>query len=665
MAHNEGTKEGGSSTDTVIAHFSSDDEKPKPIATATSGEYVTAGDSNSSLETLTSSSGVTFFSNINTDDRKKGKFDTFKSSLREGRIFKIKKKPRETDPSCEADTEQDDKTSLKKLEIGDDKEISRQQSQQLKESKPTSVISKKKKKKKSHSLVRKLSFNKFRLSSEQQEARHTPEGGDSSRSQSQSPQESPVHPNESIEKQRQGDENVPEREKTARGELKKPEKLLEKPSKIVTVVQHTPLITKSFVQHDTVQHPQREEQDKVSRSDLQCCSTLPYALSSWPERSETKLAEDAVLRTGKTRAKSDSDSSGLRMTSESSPVEVRRKLSLLEEKRAIFQRRFFDSSKDTKDAVLTVSSLTIDDEPPSTIDNEFFEQQEEERKKRRARQISVKTFDTFSSFETALDEETGLGYLGSIEEDYTESYNSMDDHLSKSHSAMVGAVAGQSSSNNASNLGVDEKREHLYKILVIGELGAGKTSIIKRYVHQFFSQHYRATIGVDFALKVLNWDPHTIIRLQLWDIAGQERFGNMTRVYYKEAVGAFIVFDVTRSATLDAVVKWKQDLDSKVQLPDGSSIPCVLLANKCDQQKEGLVNSPTKMDEYCKEKNFSGWFETSAKENINIEEAARFLVNKILQNDQVMRGNGSQDQTDGERFALSQSPTSSKKSCSC
>ncbi|KAG8321528.1 rab32, member RAS oncoprotein [Homalodisca vitripennis] len=65
-----------------------------------------------------------------------------------------------------------------------------------------------------------------------------------------------------------------------------------------------------------------------------------------------------------------------------------------------------------------------------------------------------------------------------------------------------------------------DKRECLYKILVIGELGTGKTSIIKRYVHQFFSQHYRATIGVDFALKVLNWDPNTIIRLQLWDIAG-------------------------------------------------------------------------------------------------------------------------------------------------
>lgn len=90
----------------------------------------------------------------------------------------------------------------------------------------------------------------------------------------------------------------------------------------------------------------------------------------------------------------------------------------------------------------------------------------------------------------------------------------------------------------------------------------------------------RVQIGVDFALKVIQWSPDTVVRLQLWDIAGQERFGNMTRVYYKEAVGALVVFDVTRISTFDGVSKWKADIDEKVRLPDGSKIPVVLLANK-------------------------------------------------------------------------------------
>ncbi|XP_066471560.1 ras-related protein Rab-32 [Tiliqua scincoides] len=192
-------------------------------------------------------------------------------------------------------------------------------------------------------------------------------------------------------------------------------------------------------------------------------------------------------------------------------------------------------------------------------------------------------------------------------------------------------MAGGERAGAAAASGAPESREHLFKILVIGELGVGKTSIIKRYVHQLFSQHYRATIGVDFALKVLNWDCKTLVRLQLWDIAGQERFGNMTRVYYKEAVGAFVVFDVTRGSTFEAVSKWKHDLDSKVLLPNGSAIPAVLLANKCDQKKDSVQN-PSQMNQFCKDGGFVGWFETSAKDNINIDEAARFLVENILAN---------------------------------
>uniref|UniRef100_A0AAZ3QRM9 Ras-related protein Rab n=1 Tax=Oncorhynchus tshawytscha TaxID=74940 RepID=A0AAZ3QRM9_ONCTS len=152
-------------------------------------------------------------------------------------------------------------------------------------------------------------------------------------------------------------------------------------------------------------------------------------------------------------------------------------------------------------------------------------------------------------------------------------------------------------------------QEHLFKVLVIGDLGVGKTSIIKRYVHQIFSQHYRATIGVDFALKVLHWDSDTVIRLQLWDIAGQERYGNMTRVYYREAVGALVVFDVTRASTFDAVLKWKDDLDSKVTLSHGKPVPAVLLANKSDQ----VCSQQPRLDTFCRENGFVGWFETSAK----------------------------------------------------
>jgi len=178
----------------------------------------------------------------------------------------------------------------------------------------------------------------------------------------------------------------------------------------------------------------------------------------------------------------------------------------------------------------------------------------------------------------------------------------------------------------------DGQVEYLFKVLVVGDIGTGKTSIIKRFVHNIFSMHYKSTIGVDFALKVINWDAKTVVRLQLWDIAGQERFGNMTRVYYKEAVGAFVVFDVTRVNTFEAVAKWKNDIDAKVTLPpDDKPIPVVLLANKCDLNKEGFSRNAAQMDKYCEEHGFAGWEETSAKDNTNIDKAARLLVSKILE----------------------------------
>eukprot|EP00163_Fabomonas_tropica_P019201 TRINITY_DN336_c0_g1_i5.p1 TRINITY_DN336_c0_g1~~TRINITY_DN336_c0_g1_i5.p1 ORF type:complete len:223 (+),score=35.50 TRINITY_DN336_c0_g1_i5:220-888(+) len=175
----------------------------------------------------------------------------------------------------------------------------------------------------------------------------------------------------------------------------------------------------------------------------------------------------------------------------------------------------------------------------------------------------------------------------------------------------------------------DDKNEHLYKILVVGDYAVGKTSLIRRYCHGYFTPNYKLTIGVDFALKVVDWDEDTKINLQLWDIAGHERFGYMTSVYYKYAIAAVIVFDLSRPATFDAVVKWKEDVFSKVTLANGNPIPVILLANKCDIP--GLVIDREKLDRFCDEHGFIGWFETSAQNNTNIDTAMQFLIKNILQ----------------------------------
>jgi len=179
------------------------------------------------------------------------------------------------------------------------------------------------------------------------------------------------------------------------------------------------------------------------------------------------------------------------------------------------------------------------------------------------------------------------------------------------------------------------------KILVIGDVATGKTSVIQRYVYKNFDATHRATIGVDFALKTVRVDEE-VLNVQLWDIAGQERFIGLTSAYYKHAVAAMVVFDITNEKSLLNAVSWKADVDRKVFLPNGESIPVVLFANKWDLLQEGntRVLPDAGLESFCRKHNFIGWFSTSAKTGLNVKRGMNFMISKIVENKREMEKSG-------------------------
>lgn len=193
--------------------------------------------------------------------------------------------------------------------------------------------------------------------------------------------------------------------------------------------------------------------------------------------------------------------------------------------------------------------------------------------------------------------------------------------------------------------------EYLFKVLVVGEVAGGKTSLVRRYVYNNFSENYQTTIGADFALKIIRCEDGNVIRLQLWDIAGQERFGNMTRVYFKGAVGAIVVHDVNKKGPtcFDAPKRWKKELDEHVgaggKPGDGKGVPTVLLANKSDLLGERAM--PTEaLDKVASENGFFKWFDTSAKTGHNVDSSITALVEEVMRNQGVTGGSG------GERYQV-------------
>lgn len=173
------------------------------------------------------------------------------------------------------------------------------------------------------------------------------------------------------------------------------------------------------------------------------------------------------------------------------------------------------------------------------------------------------------------------------------------------------------------------KRRNI-KVLVVGNSKCGKSSVIHRYSTNDFSEDYKTTIGADYFRKEVLWGDISC-NLQLWDIAGQDRFASMTRPYYRNAAAAVVLCDVSRPETLNATRAWKRELDDKLDTAK-NNVPVILIANKCDLVPSGeeSILLGAKLSELSAEMGFCKWFLTSAKQNTKIEDAMSYLLQEVL-----------------------------------
>lgn len=154
------------------------------------------------------------------------------------------------------------------------------------------------------------------------------------------------------------------------------------------------------------------------------------------------------------------------------------------------------------------------------------------------------------------------------------------------------------------------------KVVVLGDPGVGKTSILTRFVIQEFSLAYRATIGADFLFKELVVDGKHVC-LQLWDTAGQERFLSLGNSFYRGADICFLVYDITDESSFENLQMWKKEFNER-SVKDENSTPIVVIGNKSDLHEMRKIESKTAKNWATKNKML--FCEVSAKDDIGIEE---------------------------------------------
>eukprot|EP00033_Pygsuia_biforma_P000270 GCRY01000334.1.p1 GENE.GCRY01000334.1~~GCRY01000334.1.p1 ORF type:complete len:204 (+),score=45.77 GCRY01000334.1:129-740(+) len=175
---------------------------------------------------------------------------------------------------------------------------------------------------------------------------------------------------------------------------------------------------------------------------------------------------------------------------------------------------------------------------------------------------------------------------------------------------------------------MSSRKKVLLKVIILGDSGVGKTSLMNQYVNKKFSNQYKATIGADFLTKEVLVDDR-LVTMQIWDTAGQERFQSLGVAFYRGADCCVLVFDVNDSKTFDNLDSWRDEFLIQSNPRDANNFPFVVLGNKIDLEGQRMV-SQKRANGWCQSKGGIPFFETSAKEAINVEQAFQTIARNAL-----------------------------------
>jgi len=172
------------------------------------------------------------------------------------------------------------------------------------------------------------------------------------------------------------------------------------------------------------------------------------------------------------------------------------------------------------------------------------------------------------------------------------------------------------------------RKKVLLKVIILGDSGVGKTSLMNQYVNKKFNNQYKATIGADFLTKEVMIDDR-LVTMQIWDTAGQERFQSLGVAFYRGADCCVLVYDVTSPNTFKNLESWRDEFLIQASPRDPENFPFVVIGNKVDLADSRTVTTKKAM-QWCQEKNNVPYFETSAKEAVNVEQAFQTIAKNAL-----------------------------------